>query len=92
MAKFFDFVLYTKVSKDENGNRQYLWVTARDDRYDHAKDRSQLLEPEIPQNYSLILDAAQKKGWSNIKVLVIGQPGRGKTLSLRTLNGQEVIS
>lgn len=88
MAKWFDFVLYTKVNKDENGNRQYVWVTSRDERYDHAKDRTQLLPPEIPQDYSLIFDSARERGWQNIKVLIIGQPGSGKTLSLRTLNGK----
>lgn len=92
MAKFFDFVIYTKVRKDDSGDREYVWVTSRDERYDHAKDRSQLLAPEIPQDFNLILDAARRKGWNNIKVLVIGQPGSGKTLSLRTLNGTEVAS
>ena len=85
VGKWFDFVLYTKVRKAKDGTRQYVWVTARDEHYCHAKDRTQLLEAEIPQDYSIIFDAVNKVGWDTAKVLVIGEPGSGKTLSLRTL-------
>ena len=85
VGKWFDFVLYTKVRKAKDGTRQYVWVTARDEHYCHAKDRTQLLEAEIPQDYSIIFDAVNKVGWDTAKVLVIGEPGSGKTLSLITL-------
>ena len=85
VGKWFDFVLYTKVHKAKDGTRQYVWVTARDEHYCHAKDRTQELPAEIPQDYSIIFDAVNKKGWDTAKVLVIGEPGSGKTLSLRTL-------
>ena len=85
VGKWIDFVLYTKVEKDKTGKRNYLWVTARDERYCHAKDRTQELPAEIPQDYSIIFDAVNKKGWDTAKVLVIGEPGSGKTLSLKTL-------
>jgi len=32
-----------------------------------------------------VFDAVKKKGWDTAKVLIIGEPGSGKTLSLRTL-------
>ena len=85
VGKWFDFVFYTKVSKAKDGTREYIWVTSRDEHYCHAKDRTQELPSEIPQDYSIIFDAVNKKGWDTAKVLVIGEPGSGKTLSLKTL-------
>ena len=86
IGKWFDFVLYTKVEKDKTGKRNYLWVTARDERYCHAKDRSQTLKIEMLQDYTEIFGATASKGWDNAKVLCIGDPGSGKTLSLKTIN------
>ena len=86
VSKWFDFVLYTKVDKDKTGKRNYIWVTGRDERYCHAKDRSQSLQPEMLQNYSDIFGVVKEKGWGNAKVLCIGDPGSGKTLSLKTIN------
>jgi type II secretory pathway predicted ATPase ExeA len=85
LGKWFDFVLYTKVRKSKKGEREYLWVTARDEHYCHAKDRSQMLDPEMPQDYQLILNAIKKIGWKTAKILIIGEPGSGKTLSCKTL-------
>ena len=85
VGKWFDFVLYTKVRKAKDGTREYVWVTARDEHYCHAKDRTQKLPAEIPQDYSIVFDAVKECGWDTAKVLVIGEPGSGKTLSLKTL-------
>ena len=48
VGKWFDFVLYTKVRKAKDGSREYVWVTARDEHFCHAKDRTQELPAEIP--------------------------------------------
>ena len=85
ISKWFDFVFYTAVTKDSKGNREYVWITKRDEKYDHAKDRTDLLDEVIPQDYSKVLDAANKKGWDNVRILIIGSPGSGKTRSLATL-------
>lgn len=85
IAKWFDFVLYTTVRRDESGEYKYEWITKRDDRYRNAKDRSRLLDAIMPQDFNIIRDAAKERGWSNFKVMVIGEPGTGKTLSLKTL-------
>ena len=84
VGKWFDFVLYTKVNKKKDG-REYVWVTGRDEHYCHAKDRSNLLDNEMPQDYSIIFDAVKKSGWDNANILIIGEPGSGKTMSLNTL-------
>tara|TARA_R100000700_G_C3178257_1_gene153859 strand:- start:917 stop:1669 length:753 start_codon:yes stop_codon:yes gene_type:complete len=88
LGKWFDFVLYTQVNKDDKGNRKYQWVTARDEKYCHAKDRSQELQPVMDQDYSVIFNIVKKKGWDGAKILVIGDPGSGKTMSLKTINNK----
>ena len=85
ISKWFDFVFYTKAVTDLKGNSSFLWRTQRTERYDNAKDRTQLLDPEIPQDYQLVINAVKEKGWKGAKILVIGSPGSGKTLSLRTI-------
>ena len=84
ISKWFDFVFYTKTIVDGD-NRNYRWITARTEKYDHAKDRTGLLDAEIEQNFDLVLKAAKKKGFAGAKILVIGPPGSGKTYSLQTL-------
>ena len=84
ISKWFDFVFYTKTVVDGD-NRQYRWITARTEKYDHAKDRTGLLDTEIEQDYNLVLNAAKEKGFAGAKILVIGPPGSGKTYSLQTL-------
>ena len=90
ISKWFDFVFYTKTTVDATTRkRNYLWVTSRSEQYDHAKDRTGLLDEEIPQDYQLVINAAVKKGFSGVKILVIGSPGSGKTRSLLTLNKEK---
>jgi len=85
IAKWFDFVFYTKTNVDLKDVAAYSWVTGRTEKYDHAKDRTGTLEREIPQDYQLVLDAARKTGFNGCKILVIGTPGSGKTYALQTL-------
>ena len=89
ISKWFDFVFYCKAKTDMKGSTEYLWRTARTEKYDNAKDRTQLLDPEIPQDYQLVFDAVKEKGWDGAKILVIGSPGAGKTYSLKTINKKE---
>ena len=89
VSKWFDFVFYTKTRSDDKGNRQYVWITKRTEKYDHAKDRTNLLPEEMEQDYSVVIKAAQDKGFDGCKILVIGSPGSGKTYSLRTLVNKE---
>ena len=86
ISKWFDFVLYATTVNHPNGTNTYVWRTNHTSLYDHAKDRTQLLDNEIPQDYQLVLNAAKKRGYDGAKILIIGSPGTGKTYSLRTLN------
>ena len=85
IAKWFDFVFYTKALAGLKGKTEYLWVTGRTEKYDHAKDRTGLLDQEIPQDYQLVLDAANQCGFHGAKIMIVGTPGSGKTYSLKTL-------
>ena len=87
ISKWFDFVFYTKSIK-KNDITEYVWVTRRDEKYDHAKDRTNLLDDVIPQDYQLVINAAKKKGFNGCKILIIGAPGSGKTWSLKTLTNK----
>ena len=84
IAKWFDFVFYTKTITGV-GLPEYVWVTGRTEKYDHAKDRTGTLEQQIPQNFQLPLTASKEAGFNGCRILVIGSPGSGKTHALRTL-------
>jgi len=85
ISKWFDFVFYTRTIVDAEGKRRYVWVTSRTETYDHAKDRTQLLPAEMEQDFSIVFEAARKKGFDSSRILIIGSPGSGKTYSLKTL-------
>jgi len=88
ISKWFDFVLYT-FTKKVKGKEVYMWRTRHTSRYANAKDRTNLLEDEIPQDFQLVLDAARDKGFDNCRILVLGKAGTGKTQSLSTLIKEE---
>ena len=85
ISKWFDFVFYTKTITGTNRKIQYVWQTSHTEMYDHAKDRTNSLPPLMAQDYQLVLDAVEKKGFDGAKILIIGSPGTGKTMSLKTL-------
>ena len=86
ISKWFDFVFYTKTVTNNKDEREYVWITKRSETYDHAKDRTDSLPAQMPQDYQMVVKAAKEKGFKNVRILVIGSPGSGKTMSLRTLN------
>ena len=84
ISKWFDFVFYTTTIKDGK-DRKYMWITKRSEKYDHAKDRTNLLPEMIDQDYGYVINAVKEKGFENCRILVIGSPGSGKTYSLASL-------
>ena len=85
ISKWFDFVFYTKTINKPDGSQEYVWHTHHNDMYEHAKDRTNTLDTEIPQDYNIVLNAAREKGYDGCKILIIGSPGTGKTMSTKTL-------
>ena len=84
ISKWFDFVLYTYTKK--NGNTEdYMWRTKHSSICEHAKDRTDLLPSDIKQDFQPVIAAAKEKEFSNVRILVVGSPGTGKTKSLATL-------
>ena len=84
MSKWFDFVFYTYTKK--NGAKQdYMWRTGHTEVYEHAKDRTELLPSDMRQDFQPVIQAARDKGFNNVRILIIGSPGTGKTKSLSTL-------
>ena len=85
ISKWFDFVFYAKTVNRPDGSNTYVWHTNHTSLYDHAKDRTQLLDNVIEQDFKIVLDAAKKRGYEGAKILIIGSPGTGKTFALSTL-------
>ena len=91
ISKWFDFVLYTYTKK--NGQSQdYMWRTKHSEIYEHAKDRTDLLPADMIQDFQPVIEAAREKGFDNVRILVVGSPGTGKTKSLATLTNKGVTN
>jgi len=82
IGEYFDCILYTRIRKTNN-KTSYLWQT-RPDTQRYAKDRLDVLDPVMPQDFSILLSRYKEKGIPNPKVLVIGESGTGKTRALLT--------
>lgn len=81
IREFFDVVVYTKTSSDK---KSYTWQTFADNSK-MAKDRIGVLDPNMPQDLSVIIKKYREKGHEP-KILVIGESGTGKTKALESLN------
>jgi hypothetical protein len=84
LEKFFDIVLFARVRAAKGGTAQFYWQTKPDPQR-NAKDRLNILEPEMAQDFSVIFKRYAAKGWTAPKILVIGDSGVGKTTALRTI-------
>ncbi len=90
IGEYFDCILYTRIS-NSNGRIQYQWQTKPDNQR-FAKDRLDVLEQFIPQNFNLIINRYKQKGIKYPKILVIGESGTGKTRAILTLNKEVTIA
>lgn len=83
ILEYFDCILFTRIT-NSNNRIQYLWQT-RPDTQRYAKDRLDVLDPIMPQDFSIILSRYRDKGISHPKILVIGESGTGKTRALLSI-------
>jgi len=86
ILEYFDCILFTRIT-NSNNRIQYLWQT-RPDSQRYAKDRLDVLDPVMPQDFSILLSRYREKGISNPKVLVIGESGTGKTRALMSVKSE----
>lgn len=84
LEKFFDVIVFTRVRVAKGGTSSYYWQT-RPDPQRNAKDRLNILDAEMPQDFKIIFNRYAAKGWTAPKILVIGESGTGKTTALRTI-------
>jgi len=82
IGEYFDCILYTRI-RTTNNKTYYTWQT-RPDTQRYAKDRLDVLDPVMPQDFSIILSRYRDKGIAHPKILVIGESGTGKTRALLT--------
>ena len=80
IGEYFDCILYTRI-RSTNNKTYYTWQT-RPDTQRYAKDRLDVLDPIMPQDFSIVLSRYNAKGIEHPKILVIGESGTGKTRAL----------
>jgi len=84
IGEYFDCIFFTRI-KNSNNKAQYLWQTKPDNQR-FAKDRLDVLEPFIQQDFGAVINLYKQNGIAYPKILVIGESGTGKTRAIRTLN------
>jgi len=93
IMRHFDIVAYTYVEPDpETGVRSYKWVMEANHRFYSAKCRIPTVSAYLKKNngmmdqdFDKLLSLIQDAGYHNTKILILGDPGTGKTFALRTL-------
>jgi hypothetical protein len=92
VGQYFDVVAYAKVINVDK-KAVYRWVVEKSDMYPYAKIRSREVsemlggQSEISQDFGALLDAYERSGKSDPKILVIAATNQGKTSALATING-----
>lgn len=87
MLRFFDGVIYTRITRGKNGERHYKWQLQPDERR-YAKIRSKPgydFPAMIDQDFEHLFKIFADMGVGTPKILIIGESGTGKTRSLATI-------
>jgi len=86
IGEYFDCIFFTRI-KNSNNQVQYLWQTKPDSQR-YAKDRLDILEVFIPQDFGFVINLYKRNGIAHPKILVIGESGTGKTRAIKTLENK----
>jgi len=86
IGEYFDCIFFTRI-KNSNNQVQYLWQT-KPDTQRYAKDRLDVLEQFIPQDFGFVISLYKRNGIEHPKILIIGESGTGKTRAIKTLGNK----
>ncbi len=86
IGEYFDCIFFTR-TQSSNNKVNYLWQTKPDSQR-YAKDRLDVLETFIPQDFGFVINLYKQNGIENPKILVIGESGTGKTRAIKTLGNR----
>lgn len=92
IGRHFDIIAFTVVVTDKkSGQRKYYWQIIADERRSakcrlaEVSDFAVKNKGLIPQDFGLLWKYINKGGYENVKILILGDSGTGKTYSIRTL-------
>ena len=93
MLAYPDLIAYCVTGDDAPSGHDYGWFVGKDREHEDTKSRAHGLDPCIPQDFGILMNAFADMGQPNPFILILGKAGQGKTSALRTLNpNHEAIS
>jgi hypothetical protein len=90
VLKWFDIVLFTRVSRDPKTDETIFQWQTKPQEGRLAKDRLNVLQEIMPQDFSTVFAKYEEAGIHNPKILVLGDSGTGKSRALATINQQAI--
>lgn len=90
ILKWFDVVLFTRVSKDSQTNETIFQWQTKPQEGRIAKDRLNILPEIMNQDFSFVFSKYEKAGIYYPNILVLGDSGTGKSRALASINSNAI--